>query len=121
MLLLLVSIGFALSLQEAISIAKERSPTLQIQRYRLQQAALIWPQTLARVSPKIFLNANYTRNQQEIAFSTTDFLTDLPDFIEIPTSAPVVIQPLNAQAWRASLTQPLLDAQTPSLLMSWNP
>ena len=96
MLLFFLSFGFAIPLHEALEIAQRESPIIQIQEYRLAQAELIWPQTLSLVSPKIFLKGNYTRNQQEIAFSTSEFLTDLPDFIDIPETEPTIIQPLNS-------------------------
>ena len=114
-MLLVLSLAYAVTLEEAWAAAETGSVDIALVREQYNAAKTLTGAAWSLVSPKVVLRGSFTRNDEELSFDTTDLIPE--EFLEFlaPTD-PLVVRKLEYLDASASLIQPLFSGKALPLL-----
>ena len=100
----------ALTLDEALAMAKKRNWNLAAERARVAQAQTNIDQAWALLLPTVAAQGKYTRNYKAVTlgFPPSLDLSQLPNLVPLPAAPPLNIQPLNQLDGVISFNAPLI-------------
>ncbi|MGH7960988.1 MAG: TolC family protein, partial [Candidatus Binatia bacterium] len=105
--------GRVLSLEEAFTLALANEEQIKIAGHELAKAQLLPWRALTQLAPRVDINASYTRNKEEIAFSLPESASGGVDLFGGQTS---VIRPLDRKQALFTAVQPIFQ---PAFLPAW--
>lgn len=115
MLLTLVAVAHALTLDEAWDAADHKGVDTQLVRAQYAVEKTVTGAAWSLVSPKLVLKGNWTRNDKEITFDTTAMIPESLQSLVDP-GPPLVMQKLSYFDANLSVIQPLFSGKAIPLL-----